>query len=51
MAEPVGEDAWLAFLDEASRTANAIDGRVAVVEQYKVREPPIRPLKTSIVLI
>lgn len=36
MAEPVGEDGWLAFLDEASRTATNIESRIGVVEQYKV---------------
>ncbi|KAH8589430.1 hypothetical protein B0O99DRAFT_523118 [Bisporella sp. PMI_857] len=34
-ALPVGEDAWLAFVDEASRTASDLETRVAVVEQYK----------------
>jgi len=36
MAEPVGEDAWLAFVDEASRTAGDLGQRVEVVELYKL---------------
>jgi len=36
MADPVGEDAWLAFVDEASRTAGDLGQRVEVVEQYKL---------------
>ena len=42
MTKPVGEDAWLAFVDEASRTASDLEQRVEVVEQYKraiVAEP------------
>ena len=35
MTEPVGEDAWLALVDEASRTAGNIDHRIEVVELYK----------------
>lgn len=37
MAEPVavGEDAWLALVDEASRTAGDLEQRIGVVEQYK----------------
>lgn len=32
MAEPVGEDGWLALVDEASRTASDLEQRVGVVE-------------------
>ncbi|CAG8950000.1 hypothetical protein HYFRA_00004333 [Hymenoscyphus fraxineus] len=42
MADPVGEDAWLALVDEASRLAGDLDTRVEVVELYKraiVAEP------------
>lgn len=35
MADPVGEDAWLALVDEASRTAGDLVQRVEVVELYK----------------
>jgi RNA recognition motif-containing protein len=35
MADPVGEDGWLALLDELSRTAGDLENRVGVVEQYK----------------
>ena len=36
MAEtPVGEDSWLALVDEASRTASNLEQRVGVVELYK----------------
>lgn len=35
MTEPVGEDAWLALVDEASRTAGNIEQRIEVVELYK----------------
>ncbi|KAF4633599.1 hypothetical protein G7Y89_g4530 [Cudoniella acicularis] len=35
MADPVGEDAWLALVDEASRTAGDLELRVGVVELYK----------------
>lgn len=35
MAEPVGEDSWLALVDEASRTAGDIEQRIGVVELYK----------------
>lgn len=35
MAEPVGEDSWVALVDEASRTAGDIAQRVDVVELYK----------------
>ncbi|KAG4440532.1 hypothetical protein IFR05_004002 [Cadophora sp. M221] len=37
MAEPVavGEDGWLALVDEASRTAGDLEQRIGVVEQYK----------------
>ncbi|EKD12956.1 uncharacterized protein L3040_005815 [Drepanopeziza brunnea f. sp. 'multigermtubi'] len=37
MADPVGEDGWLALLDEASRTACDLTQRVAVVELYTQR--------------
>ena len=36
MAEaPVGEDSWLALVDEASRTASNLEQRVEVFEHYK----------------
>lgn len=35
MADPVGEDAWLALVDEASRTAGDFEQRIGVVELYK----------------
>ncbi|ODA83125.1 hypothetical protein RJ55_01634 [Drechmeria coniospora] len=35
MANPVGEDAWTAYLDEAARTAGDLESRVNVVELYK----------------
>ncbi|KAG9239667.1 hypothetical protein BJ875DRAFT_86503 [Amylocarpus encephaloides] len=35
MADPIGEDSWLALVDEASRTARDIGERVGVVELYK----------------
>ncbi len=35
MADPVGEDGWLAFVDEASRTARDLEQRIGVVELYK----------------
>jgi RNA recognition motif-containing protein len=35
MSEPVGEDAWLAMVDEASRSAKDLDRRVEVVELHK----------------
>ncbi|RDL37616.1 uncharacterized protein BP5553_05049 [Venustampulla echinocandica] len=35
MSEPVGEDAWLALVDEASRTAGDLEQRIGVVELYK----------------
>ncbi|TAQ89377.1 hypothetical protein B7494_g2274 [Chlorociboria aeruginascens] len=35
MAEPVGEDGWLALVDEASRNASDLEQRVRVVELYK----------------
>lgn len=35
MAEPVGEDGWLALVDEASRTASDLEQRIGVVELYK----------------
>lgn len=35
MANPVGEDSWLAYIDESSREANDIEQRVNVVEIYK----------------
>ena len=35
MADPVGEDGWLALVDEASRTASDLEQRVGVVELYK----------------
>jgi squamous cell carcinoma antigen recognized by T-cells 3 len=35
MADPVGEDGWLALVDEASRTAGDLEQRVGVVELYK----------------
>ena len=35
MSEPVGEDAWLALVDEASRSASDLEQRVEVVELYK----------------
>ncbi|TVY59352.1 putative RNA-binding protein [Lachnellula suecica] len=42
MADPVGEDSWLALVDEASRTAVELVQRIEVVELYKraiVAEP------------
>ncbi|KAI9647808.1 Splicing factor [Ciborinia camelliae] len=35
MGEPVGEDEWLALVDEASRNARDLDQRIEVVELYK----------------
>jgi RNA recognition motif-containing protein len=35
MADPVGEDAWLGLVDEASRTAGYLEQRIRVVELYK----------------
>jgi RNA recognition motif-containing protein len=35
MADPVGEDGWLALVDEASRTASDLEQRIGVVELYK----------------
>jgi RNA recognition motif-containing protein len=35
MPDPVGEDGWLALVDEASRTAGDLEQRVGVVELYK----------------
>jgi hypothetical protein len=35
MTDPIGEDAWLALVDEASRTASDIEQRVGVLEVYK----------------
>lgn len=35
MKDPVGEDGWLALVDEASRTASDLEQRVGVVELYK----------------
>jgi RNA recognition motif-containing protein len=35
MAEPVGEDAWLSYVEEASRIAKDLVQRVEVVELYK----------------
>lgn len=35
MADPVGEDGWLALVDEASSTAGDLEQRVGVVELYK----------------
>jgi hypothetical protein len=34
-AAPVGEDSWLALVDEASRTASNLEQRVGVFELYK----------------
>ncbi|CZR60543.1 related to pre-mRNA splicing factor [Phialocephala subalpina] len=35
MSDPVGEDGWLALVDEASRTAGDLEQRIGVVELYK----------------
>jgi RNA recognition motif-containing protein/ferredoxin len=35
MANPVGEDSWLAYLDESARNASDLEGRVNAVEVYK----------------
>ncbi|OTA89180.1 hypothetical protein M434DRAFT_113265 [Hypoxylon sp. CO27-5] len=35
MANPVGEDSWLAYVDEESRHANDLEARVKVVELFK----------------
>lgn len=35
MANPVGEDSWLAYLDETTRTASDLEQRVNAVEHYK----------------
>jgi RNA recognition motif-containing protein len=35
MMDPVGEDGWLAIVDEASRTASDLEQRISVVELYK----------------
>lgn len=42
MANPVGEDSWLAYVEEESRHASDLEGRVKVVELFKkaiVSEP------------
>ncbi|KAK5990961.1 putative RNA-binding protein [Cladobotryum mycophilum] len=42
MANPIGEDSWLAYLDESIRNASDLEQRVNVVELYKravVTEP------------
>lgn len=35
MPDPIGEDGWLALVDELSRIAGDLENRVGVVEQYK----------------
>ncbi|TGJ79821.1 hypothetical protein E0Z10_g8948, partial [Xylaria hypoxylon] len=35
MANPVGEDNWLAYIDEQRRHASDLDARVKVVELFK----------------
>jgi RNA recognition motif-containing protein len=35
MSDPVGEDAWLAFVDEASRIATELEQRIGVLETYQ----------------
>jgi len=35
MANPVGEESWLAYIEEETRQAVNLDGRVKVVELYK----------------
>ncbi|KAK5629179.1 hypothetical protein RRF57_004894 [Xylaria bambusicola] len=35
MANPVGEDSWLAYIDEQRRHANDLEARVKVVELFK----------------
>ncbi|KAI0967271.1 putative pre-mRNA splicing factor [Xylaria arbuscula] len=35
MANPVGEDSWLAYIDEQRRYANDLEARVKVVELFK----------------
>ncbi|KAI1336537.1 hypothetical protein F5Y15DRAFT_201952 [Xylariaceae sp. FL0016] len=35
MANPLGEDNWLAYLDEESRRANDLEARVRVIELFK----------------
>ncbi|KAI1761963.1 hypothetical protein GGR53DRAFT_448701 [Hypoxylon sp. FL1150] len=35
MANPVGEDSWLAYVEEESRHANDLEARVKVVELFK----------------
>ncbi|KAI1389277.1 uncharacterized protein F4822DRAFT_195372 [Hypoxylon trugodes] len=35
MANPVGEDSWLAYVDEESRHANDLEARLNVVELFK----------------
>ncbi|KAI1811388.1 putative pre-mRNA splicing factor [Poronia punctata] len=35
MANPVGEDSWLAYIDEQRRHATDLEGRVKVVELFK----------------
>ncbi|KAH8656732.1 hypothetical protein BGZ61DRAFT_540825 [Ilyonectria robusta] len=35
MAKPVGEDGWLAYLEETIRNASDLENRVHAVEQYK----------------
>ncbi|KAI1442630.1 hypothetical protein F5Y02DRAFT_242955 [Annulohypoxylon stygium] len=35
MANPVGEDSWLAYVDEESRHANDLESRIKVVELFK----------------
>jgi RNA recognition motif-containing protein len=48
MAEaPVGEDSWLALVDEASRTASNLEQRVGVVELYK-QAIAAEPLSTKL---
>lgn len=47
MTEPVGEDAWLALVDEASRTARDISHRIGVVELY-VRAIAAEPWSTKL---
>ncbi|KAH6899626.1 hypothetical protein B0T10DRAFT_618 [Thelonectria olida] len=42
MAKPVGEENWLAYLEETVRTANDLESRVNAIESYKhaVNEEP-----------
>ncbi|KAI1291587.1 putative pre-mRNA splicing factor [Xylaria venustula] len=47
MANPVGEDSWLAYIDEQRRYANDLEARVKVVELFKAAlgdEPASLPL-------